>query len=40
MGTYKETTLAGKAAQRGIVEQRELRPRSKKARPVAWRQCW
>lgn len=34
MGTYRETTLAGKAAQRGIVEQRERQPRSKKSRLV------
>jgi hypothetical protein len=34
MGTYKETTIAGKAAQRGIVEQREQPQRSKKDRPI------
>lgn len=34
MGTYRETTLAGKAAQRGIVEQREQPQRGKKKRTV------
>lgn len=34
MGTYKETTVAGKAAQRGIIEQREQPQRSKKVRLV------
>jgi len=34
MSTYRETTIAGKAAQRGITEQRELPQRSKKARPI------
>lgn len=34
MSTYREATIAGKAAKRGIVEQREQPQRSKKTKPV------
>lgn len=34
MSTYKETTIAGKAAKRGITDQREQPQKSKKAKPV------
>lgn len=34
MGDYREATNAGKAAQRGIVDQRERPQRSKKSRPI------
>lgn len=34
MGTYKEQTLQGKAAKRGLTEQREHPSKSKKFKPI------
>lgn len=34
MSSYRETTIAGKAAKRGIVEQRPVASKSKRPRPV------
>lgn len=40
MASYREATIKGKAAQRGIVEQRPIGGRSKRERPVIVEHCY